>query len=69
MFIVSTNGGSTGYINSNIQIDGSGKTVLWSGGTAPTARGGTSGFDVYQFSFFKTGSSAWSVIGSQVYYD
>ena len=67
--IISTNGGSTGYINSNIQIDGSGKTVQWSGGTAPTARGGTSGFDVYQFSFFKTGSSAWSVIGSQVYYD
>jgi len=66
--IVSTNGGSTGYCSS-IQIDGSGKTVQWSGGTAPAARGGTSGFDVYQFSLFKTASATWSIIGSQVYYD
>ena len=66
--LISTNGGSTGYCSS-IQIDGSGQTVQWSGGTAPASRGGTSGFDVYQFSILKTAASTYSILGSQVYYD
>ena len=37
--------------------------------TITIKKAGTGGFDVYQFSFFKTGNNAWSIIGSQVYYD
>ena len=52
--IISQNGGSSGYSNS-MNIDGSGQTIYWSNDEAPDERGGTSGYDVYQYSIIKTG--------------
>lgn len=61
--VVSACGGSSGY-QSGFQIDGSSVTVEWLGGTAPTARGGTSGFDQWQMVILKTGTSSYTVLGS-----
>lgn len=55
--IISQNGGSSGY-SSNINIDGTGQTEEWLDGSAPSARGGTSGYDVYQYSIIRTSTSA-----------
>jgi len=43
----------SGTIN-GFQIDGVAQTIEWSGGSAPSA--GSSGYDVFTFSAFKTGS-------------
>ena len=67
--LISNNGGSSGYIPGNIQIDGSSVTTEWSGGSAPTARGGTGGYDVYAFSILKTGSSSYVVLASQTHFN
>ena len=69
--LISPCGGSSGYI-SNITVDGSSMTEYWLKGAAPTARGGTSGFDVYQFSFFRESTStspntAFTVFASQTH--
>jgi len=63
---ISTNGGSSGF-SSSLQIDGNGQTVRWSGGTAPTARGGTGGFDIYQYTILKTAASTYVVVAAVVY--
>lgn len=56
--------GSTAFFNTAVQIDGttSGVTTKWIGGT-PVA-GGASGVDIYSYAILKTGSAAWTVIGS-----
>jgi hypothetical protein len=56
--------GSTAYYQSAFQIDGSGVTPKWAGGTAPTA-GNASSVDVYTITIFKTGSAAFTVFASQ----
>ena len=58
-----TTQGSTAYYATGIQIDGVSQTVKWSNGTAPSA-GTASSIEVYSFSIVKTGSAAYSVIGS-----
>ncbi len=50
--IISQNGGSSGY-SSSMNIDGSGQTIYWSNDETPDERGGTSGYDVYQYSIIK----------------
>ena len=66
--LISTNGGSSGYTNS-LQIDGSSQTINWQDGSAPSGRGGTSGFDIWSFNIIKTGASSYLVFGSQTYVD
>ena len=67
--IISANGGGSGYVPGNINIDSSSRTTEWSGGSAPTARGGTGGYDVYSFSVMKTGDNAFVVLGQQTHYN
>ena len=67
--LISQNGGGSGYIPGNIQVDGSSRTTEWSGGSAPSARGGTGGYDVYAFSIMKTGDNAFVVLGQQTHFN
>tara|TARA_X000000368_G_scaffold22657_1_gene17486 strand:- start:2269 stop:2862 length:594 start_codon:yes stop_codon:yes gene_type:complete len=67
--IISANGGSTGY-SSNMNIDGSGQTEYWSNDETPDERGGTSGYDVYQYSIIKTGGgNSYLVLANRTYMD
>ena len=67
--IISENGGSTGY-SSSINIDGSGQTIYWSNDETPDERGGTSGYDVYQYSIIKTGGgNSYLVLANRTYCD
>ena len=62
--------GSTAYYNSAYHIDGTatGVTVIWQGGTAPSA-GNASGTDVYTYSIIKTAATpTYTVLASQVQY-
>ena len=67
--IISQNGSGSGYVPGNINIDSSSRTTEWSGGSAPTARGGTGGYDVYSFSIMKTGDNSFVVLGQQTHYN
>ena len=58
-----TNGGSA-YYNSAVQVDGSGVTPEWQGGSAPTG-GNSSSVDVYTYTVFKTGDAAFTVFAAQ----
>ena len=55
--------GSTPYYFNTFQIDGSAITVLWSGGSAPSA-GNASSTDFYTLSICKTGSATFTVIAN-----
>jgi hypothetical protein len=56
--------GSTAYYLNAYQVDGSTKTVRWSGGSAPTG-GNASGIDVYTFTIIKTADATFTVLASQ----
>lgn len=49
----------------NFYIDGNAQTVLWEGGTAPTAGLSTAGYDIYSYIVTKTGNNTYIVFGSQ----
>tara|TARA_B100000085_G_scaffold195451_1_gene179248 strand:+ start:2440 stop:3027 length:588 start_codon:yes stop_codon:yes gene_type:complete len=66
--IISANGGSSGY-SSNITIDGSGVSEEWLNNDVPATRGGTSGFDFYQYTIIKTGNAAFTVFAARSYCD
>jgi hypothetical protein len=55
--------GSTAYYNNVVQIDGTTITPKWQGGSAP-AFGNASSIDVYTYTIVKTGSAAFTVLGS-----
>jgi len=55
---------ATAYYPTTYQIDGSAVTVKWAGGTAPTG-GNANSIDVYTLTVIKTGSAAYTVLGSQ----
>ena len=55
--------GSTAYYLNTYQIDGTGITPKWQGGTAPSA-GNASGIDVYTFTIIKTASATYTVLAS-----
>jgi hypothetical protein len=55
--------GSTAYRHTALTIDGNAQTVLWSGGTAPSA-GNASGIDVYTFTIIETASATFTVLGA-----
>ena len=55
--------GATAYKHSALNIDGSARTVRWSGGTAPAA-GNASSIDAYSFTIIKTGAGTYTVLGA-----
>lgn len=55
--------GSTGYIPSALQIDGSSQTIKWSGGSTPTPTNGAGKIDVFGFSLIRR-SSTWEILAS-----
>lgn len=63
VFSLAVTNGTTAYRATAINIDGSGATVKWLGGVAPTA-GTPSAMDIYTFVVTKTGSGAFLVWGS-----
>jgi hypothetical protein len=56
--------GATAFYNNVVQIDGTGVTPKYQGGTAWSA-GNASGVDVYTYTIVKTGSAAFTVFASQ----
>ena len=60
-----TQGATTSYYATSIQIDGTttGVTTKWQGGSAPTA-GNASGIDTYSFSVIKTAATTYTVLAS-----
>jgi len=56
--------GGTAYYNSAVQIDGSGVTPEWQGGSAPDA-GNTSSDDIYSYTIIKTASATFKVLAAQ----
>ena len=66
--IISNLNGSSGYA-ANMNIDGSGQTEYWNNDQTPDARGGDSGYDVFQYSIIKTGSSSYLVLENRTWMD
>jgi len=56
--------GGSAYYNSAVQIDGSGVTPEWQGGSAPT-EGNASSIDVYTYTIIKTGDATFTALASQ----
>ena len=56
--------GSTAYYPTGMLIDGNSVTVKWQGGTAPSS-GNANAIDLYNYTVIKTGSGAFTVLGSQ----
>ena len=56
--------GGTAYYNSAVQIDGSGVTPEWQGGSAPTG-GNTNSLDVYTYTVIKTADATFTVLAAQ----
>lgn len=56
--------GTTAYYFNTIQIDTTGVTPKWQGGSAPTG-GNASGIDSYSFTIIKTADATFTVLASQ----
>ena len=56
--------GGTPYYNNVVQVDGSGVTPEWQGGSAPSA-GNANSLDVYTYTAIKTGDAAFTVLAAQ----
>jgi len=56
--------GGTPYYNSAVQVDGSGVTPEWQGGSAPSS-GNASSVDVYTYTIIKTGDATFTVFAAQ----
>ena len=56
--------GATAYYNSALQVDGTGVTPKWQGGTAPSA-GNASSVDAYAYTVFKTANATFTAFASQ----
>jgi hypothetical protein len=61
-------GGSSGF-STALQIDGVSRTLEWPDGTAPSARGGTTGYDIYQYSIMKTGSTSYIILANKSWFN
>jgi hypothetical protein len=62
-----TKQGNTTFYNTSVLVDGvsTNVTVVWQGGSAPTA-GNTSSNDVYSYTALKTAASTYTILASQV---
>ena len=56
--------GSTGYIPSTFQIAGTGQTIKWAGGSAPTPTSSAGKIDIFSFTMQRTSGGAWLVYGA-----
>jgi hypothetical protein len=56
--------GATPYNMTALNIDGTGQTIRWQGGTAPSG-GNANSIDVYVFVITKTAANTYTVLGSQ----
>lgn len=56
--------GSTGYIPTALNINGSAATIRWANGLTPTGTNGVGKIDVFTFSFHRTNSGTWIVFAS-----
>jgi hypothetical protein len=56
--------GSTGYIPTTFQIDGTGQTIKWSGGQAPSATSSAGKIDFFNFTMHRLPGGTWNVYGS-----
>jgi len=69
--VYAVNNGSTPYYVSDVKIDGtsqlSSSSFFWQGGTQPSS-GNASGMDVYTFTFFRRGASAWTIFADRTFY-
>ena len=59
--------GSSAYYLNTYQVDGTGVTPEWSGGSSPSA-GNANSIDAYVFTIIKTGDAAFTVLASQSQY-
>lgn len=66
VFIVTQ--GGTAYYNNAVTVDSGAPTVVWQGGTAPSA-GNINAIDVYTYAIVKTGSATFTVFASQTKFD
>lgn len=57
--------GATGYIPATLQVAGSGQTIKWQYGTAPTPTSSAGKIDIFSFTLIRK-SSAWVVFGSML---
>ena len=55
---------STAYYNSAVQVDGSGVTPEWQGGSAPT-EGNANSADTYTYTAIKTAANTFTVLAAQ----
>jgi hypothetical protein len=55
--------GSTGYIPTTFQIDGSTQTLKWAGGSAPSGTNGAGKIDIFTFTMMRTSGGSWIVYG------
>jgi hypothetical protein len=56
--------GSTGYIPTTFQINGSSQTIRWAGGNAPTPTSSAGKIDIFSFTMQRTSGGAWLVYGA-----
>jgi hypothetical protein len=56
--------GSTGYIPTTLNINGSAATIRWSNGLTPTGTNGVGKIDIFTFSFHRTNSGTFIVLAS-----
>jgi len=56
--------GSTGYIPSTFQIGGSGQTIKWANGVAPTPTSSAGKIDIFSFTMQRTSGGSWLVYGA-----
>lgn len=66
MFTLLISQGSTPYLPTAVQIEGSAQTIKWLIGTAPS--GNASKMDIITFSLMRT-SSSWTVLGQSSFYN
>jgi hypothetical protein len=62
--VLAITNGATAYYPNAWQIDGTGVTPKWSGGTAPTA-GNANAIDIYTLTIVKTASATYTVLANQ----
>ena len=56
--------GATGYIPTTFNIAGSGQTIRWPGGTAPTGTSTAGKIDIFSFTMQRTSGGSWIVYGT-----
>ena len=64
-FAIAMTQGSTPYYLNTYQVDGTGVTPKWQGGTAPDV-GNASGIDTYTFTIIKTALATYTILASVV---